>query len=111
MILTLSPLEFDKHKHLLEVQSIEPILSDKSLISNFSAEIQRNYFDELNTILSNATFASNSSYIQIVDGFKKDLYSNSHGQFARIFNWNKDKFAKDYETTSKEVESLPNSIA
>ena len=92
-----------KCEHLVSIQTIEPNLSVKSLISNFASEIRSNFFSEFHTILQSTVFkSSNSFYIQKVSGLFKDFYFNSHEHLAELFKSKGNEFTENYKTACKE---------
>ena len=96
-------ISVQEYEHMIIVHSIEPNLSNSSFISNFSLEIQSNYFAELHSILrSSAIHSTQSHYIQIVDGFRKNFYINYHGHLAQLLNKESDEFKRNYENACLE---------
>ena len=102
--MTLIPrLTVQDYEHMLVVHSIEPSLSMNSLIYNFSLEIQRNYFAELHSILrTSIVHTTQSTYIQLIDGLKKNFYVNYHGHIAQLLNKESDEFKRTYEKACDE---------
>ena len=88
---------------MLIAHSIEPNLSDRSFIKNFALEIQRNYYAELHAILRNtAKCSTNSSCVQIVDGFRKNFYVNYKCHLAHLLNKESSEFQRHYESACRE---------
>ena len=90
-------------KHSLIVHSIESKFSENSFINNFVLEIQRNYFAEMHTILRNTVVCSTeSSSIQLMDGFRKNFYIHYDCHLAHLLNKNSKEFRENYEKACKE---------
>ena len=97
-----------EYEHMMVVHSIEKELSNSSLIRNFSMEINNEYFAEIHTILRASILNSTqSTRIQIVDGFRKNFYINYHGHIAQLLNTESDEFIRVYNESSMEgIESF-----
>ena len=92
------PLRIQQYEHMLIVNSIEPNLSDNSLIMNFALEIKRNYFAELHQILqSSIVNTTNSLCIQVLDGFKNNFYINYHCHLSQLLNSENSVFREHFE--------------
>ena len=94
-----SPIDVDTYQNLFLVHSVEKNLSGANnfLLANLSLAMQRNYFAELHSICYNAISQSNkTSFIQIVDGLRKNFFFNSQDLSSPIFNKESEKYKKAY---------------
>ena len=90
--------KIQEYQHMLVVHSFERNLSNSSLISNFLFEIQNNYYDELHSILRSSIMKSTqSTFIQVIDGLRKNIFNNHHSLLASLLTQNVKEFSNNYE--------------
>ena len=87
------------NNHAIVLHSIDDAsLSENSLIHNFALELKKNYYAELHSVLRSSIFrTTESSFIQMLDGFRKNSYINKHSHLEQLLRNESDEFKQKYQ--------------